>query len=580
MSLRRTLVLLQITLVAFGLVVFGVTSYQLYRNSEIQRLRQSLSNATPVLATALCRTYGGVACTQFAFGDHRDDGPGGGDRPGATTGPGAPATIPDTDGTTDTPSCDKGRYGPGAFNLPAGSFVELRLSSPAKTYRLQVPFESSDGRARSCPDPSLPAGLTTTGHRYLTASAISGPGPFLVLVAAPGDFGFAAGLGSGAGGAPTPSTTVPAALRGAVLIVATPMTGVTQSLHHLLVLDVGIGAVLLVALAVGTLVAVRRSLRPLERMAATSRAIAGGDLSRRVATADGRSEVGQLGLALNAMLNRIEEAFAERDATERRLRQFLADASHELRTPLTSIRGYAELWRLNERRMAAGQTADTRRDFDAGSATGDFDAGGATGDFDAGSAIGRIEEHARRMGEMIEELLLLARLDDTRPVGHDPVDLVVVAAEACDDAAAIDPGRPITFDAPSDVVVLGDRSHLRRAVANLTTNAVRHTPPGSRVDVAVRSRGGVAEVVVRDHGAGLPDEGLAHAFDRFWQADASRATGGSGLGLAIVAGVAAEHGGAATVANAPDGGAVFTLRLPLPLAGAEPAGGRTAGTAP
>jgi two-component system OmpR family sensor kinase len=333
-----------------------------------------------------------------------------------------------------------------------------------------------------------------------------------------------------------------------VLVVGVPLNELHQSLHRLLTVDLVVGAVLLIALGLGSFLLIRRSLRPLERMADTSRAISAGDLSRRITATDERSEVGLLGTAVNDMLTRIEGAFAERDATEQRLRQFLADASHELRTPLTSIRGYAELWRLDPRH---------------GSPDGDPAA------LDASAAMARIEEHARRMGEMIGELLLLARLDELHPTDEVPVNLAILAAEACDEATALEPGRPVSLDAGEDVVVIGDTGHLRRAISNLLTNAVRHTPAGTPIEVAVHQSDGVALLTVRDHGPGLSEDGLRHAFDRFWQADASRATGGTGLGLAIVAGVAAEHGGAATIANDPAGGAVLTLRLPVPLPGSE-----------
>jgi two-component system, OmpR family, sensor kinase len=234
------------------------------------------------------------------------------------------------------------------------------------------------------------------------------------------------------------------------------------SLHRLFVVDLLVGSILLVALAGGSLLLIRRSLRPLERMAATSRDISAGDLSHRVIAGDDRSEVGQLGSAINGMLTRIESAFAERDATEQRLRQFLADASHELRTPLTSIRGYAELWRLAPRTEEADRPVMTRNGSD----------------LDVGTAMARIEEHARRMGEMIEELLLLARLDEFHPAQNIPVDLAVLAAEACDDASALGPGRPISLDADEGVVVIGELPHLRRAVANLMSGRpTRPAPP-------------------------------------------------------------------------------------------------------
>jgi two-component system, OmpR family, sensor kinase len=167
------------------------------------------------------------------------------------------------------------------------------------------------------------------------------------------------------------------------------------------------------------------------------------------------------------------------------------------------------------------------------------------------------------MKGLVEDLLLLARLDQVRQAEHSPVDLSVLAADACSDAIAAAPGRTVTLFAPQPVVVLGDEAHLRQAMANLVTNAVKHTPPDSAIDVSAQLESGSAVVRVRDHGPGLDEDALAHVFDRFWQKDASRSGQGAGLGLAIVAAVAAEHDGSVTAANAADGGSVFTMRLPL-----------------
>jgi two-component system OmpR family sensor kinase len=270
-------------------------------------------------------------------------------------------------------------------------------------------------------------------------------------------------------------------------------------------------------------------------MATSARSISAGDLSQRVSPADSTTEVGELGLALNTMLEEIQAAFVERENTEHRLRQFLADASHELRTPLTSIQGFAELYRL----------------------------GGDHEHVDLDVILRRIEEESARMKVLVEDLLLLARLDETRPVEREPVDLAVLAADACSDAVAVAADRPVTLDAPQPVVVPGDRDHLRQAIANLVTNAVAHTPDGTAIDVGARLEDGWAVVSVRDRGPGLSEDAKAHVFDRFWQADTARVGSGAGLGLAIVAGIAAEHSGTVTAEDAPGGGAVFTIRLPL-----------------
>jgi len=268
-------------------------------------------------------------------------------------------------------------------------------------------------------------------------------------------------------------------------------------------------------------------------MALTAGKIAGGDLSHRVEPETDRTEVGRLGMALNRMLERLEEAFSRREASEERLRQFLADASHELRTPLSSIRGYAELYRM-----------------------------GATEDTD--TAMKRIEEEATRMGILVEDLLALARLDEIRDPHRDPVALDALARDAVSDAQATAPDREIALDAPAVPTVLGDPDQLRQVLANLLRNALVHTPRGTPIEVAVRDRDEGVEVVVRDHGHGLPPGDPARLFERFWRSEAGRERGraGAGLGLAIVGAIVDEHGGSVTAANASDGGAVFTVRLP------------------
>jgi two-component system OmpR family sensor kinase len=166
------------------------------------------------------------------------------------------------------------------------------------------------------------------------------------------------------------------------------------------------------------------------------------------------------------------------------------------------------------------------------------------------------------MGSLVEDLLLLARLDLAPEPQHDPLDLAVLAADACSDAVAMAPDRPVTLSAPDPIDVTGDVNHLRQAIANLVTNAIRHTPSGSPIEVSASRQNGTAVVSVRDHGPGLEADGLEHAFDRFWQADSARAGTGAGLGLAIVSAIAIEHGGTAEAANAEGGGAVFSLRIP------------------
>jgi two-component system OmpR family sensor kinase len=267
-------------------------------------------------------------------------------------------------------------------------------------------------------------------------------------------------------------------------------------------------------------------------MAETADAIAVGDLDRRV-EARGKGEVERLAHALN-------NAFDARQGSEGKLRRFVTDASHELRTPLTSIRGYAELLR----RGAVDDPEDRNR------------------------AVKRIEDEAMRMGGLVDDLLLLARLDQGRPVNATSVNLTTVAADAVSDARAVDPARPVSLDAPALVPVEVDEARLRQVLANLLANAREHTPPGTAVDVSVRTSDDDAVVTVTDHGPGLAIDAIPRVFDRFWRADDARghrsgSVEGSGLGLAIVQAITVAHGGRITAANGPGGGAQFTITLPM-----------------
>jgi two-component system, OmpR family, sensor kinase len=479
MTLRLRLVIGLALLVTVGLAIFGFTTYSLYSNSEYGRLDDQIRASAPPVAEQLRETAG----LQPAGGD-------------GGNGANSPERAPRNGGGGPRPP----------VVVPPSTYGELRDRSGEV---LSTTVETSSSSSA----PKLPQnpGVAPGGHRFFTTGSTSGSGEWRVYVER---------VAQPPGGS---------------LFVAVPTTEVTSSLNHLVVIELASAGGLLVLLALGSWLILRRGLRPLERMATSARSITAGDLSQRVSPADGRTEVGQLGLALNTMLSEIEAAFQERDATEVRLRQFLADASHELRTPLTSIQGFAELFRLG---------ADQDR-------------------VQLEVILRRIEEETARMKLLVEDLLLLARLDETRPVERVPVDLAVLAADACSDAIAVDPDRPIVLDAPEPVVVAGDQDHLRQAIANLVNNALRHTPDGSPIEVGARLDHGAAVVTVRDHGPGLDPDALAHVFDRFWQADTARAGAGVGLGLSIVAGIAAEHGGTTDAVNDEGGGARFTLTLPV-----------------
>ena len=400
-----------------------------------------------------------------------------------------------------------GRPGGPPVVVPPGTYAELRDRSGAIVARIQLSSDTSQ--------PQLPATLPPADedHPFSTGSS-SGDDSWRVLVV----------------------NERRAELSGYTTVIAVPETEVSNALHRLVLIEALAAAGLLAILASGSWLILRRGLQPLEHMATTARSITAGALDQRVAPDDGRTEVGQLGLAINTMLSDLEVAFAERDATERRLRQFLADASHELRTPLTSIRGFAELFRL-------GAAEQDHVNLEV--------------------IMRRIEEESSRMNALVDDLLLLAQLDQTRASERVPVDLAVLAADACSDAVAAAPDRKVTLVAPEPVVVLGDERHLRQAIANLVTNALRHTPSDTPIEVSADVGGGAAMVTVRDHGPGLDEDALEHVFDRFWQADAARVGRGAGLGLAIVAAIAAEHGGTAACANATDGGAMFRITIPL-----------------
>jgi two-component system, OmpR family, sensor kinase len=330
----------------------------------------------------------------------------------------------------------------------------------------------------------------------------------------------------------------PADRHGDVLVLALPLEEVDAAVQRLTRVELGATAAILALLALVTSWVIRLGVQPIKRMTHTATEIAGGDLSARVEEGRSRTEAGELGVALNQMMGRIQEAFDERTRSEERLRQFVADASHELRTPVTTIRGYAELYR----------------------------AGGLDDDAELGQAMRRTEQEAMRMGSLIEDLLLLARLDQGRPLLREPVDLGVLAVDAAGDARAVQPDRPVHVSVEEAVTVLGDDGRLRQIVSNLVTNALVHTPPDTPVHIGVQGNGGRAILEVRDEGPGMAPETAARAFERFYRADPARSRhkGGSGLGLAIVQATVAAHGGTVALTTAPGEGTTVRIELPTP----------------
>jgi len=382
---------------------------------------------------------------------------------------------------------------------------------------------------RPSPTPVLPSSLT--GHTKSTNPAGNGSRPQRAVYT-PDSNGFVLHGRPGTGVSyRAEATTVPQG----ILVTAVSLTATDATLASLLRIEIIVSVVVLVTLCVLVLWTIRRGLRPLDDMTRTAGAIASGDLTRRVDPGNDDSEVGRLGTALNGMLAQIETAFVEKSRSEARLRQFVADASHELRTPLTSIRGYAELLRK-----------------------------GAFADEDGRQrALARVEHEAARMGGLVDDLLLLARLDQGRQLEHLPVDLRRVCRDAVFDAQAADPDRPIHLVAPAPVVVVGDRDRLVQVAHNLVRNALSHTPPGTAVQVEVSAADGRGVLRVVDAGPGLDPAQAARVFDRFYRGDASRTGNGTGLGLAIVQAIAVALGGHARVESSPGGGAAFTVELPL-----------------
>jgi two-component system, OmpR family, sensor kinase len=417
-----------------------------------------------------------------------------------------------------------GGRGPGP---PSPYLVQKRNANGGITGNL--PNDSLDNEESSPRLPSDAAWFSEHAGKAATVPATSGDGRWRVVVEPIGD--------------------------GDNVVVAASLDGIDSTTRQLRTIDLVVSLVVLVLLAGVGAAIVRASLRPLVEIEQTARAIAAGDLTRRVPERDPGTEVGRLGQALNTMLAQIESAFGARAASEAsarrsedRMRRFVADASHELRTPLTTIRGFAELYRQG----AARDPAELDR------------------------LMRRIEDQAARMGLLVEDLLLLARLDTERPLDHQPVDLLALAAEAVNDARAVAPDRRIELvlggdggDHDSVLVVLGDDRRLRQVLANLVNNALTHTPAGSPIEVRVGTstldgRPGAAFEVV-DHGPGLAPEQVERVFERFYRADPARspADGGTGLGLSIVAALVAVHGGTVAVDSVPGRGARFRVVLPL-----------------
>ena len=473
LSLRARLVLGVIALAVVGLAAANVATYASLRSFLFDRTDHSLDAAHHAVEQALLR-------------------------PGPRHGPGG---------------------GPRIDALQAavgGDYIELRTLDGAV---LQSGTVRDVGTDEARAPPRLPKSIALgsadeEGNRvsYFTADATSGGDRYRVR-----------------------ASTEPQA-SDYVLVIGAPLRDVDSTLNRLLLIELLVTLLVLGAIAALGWWVVGLGLQPLSAIGSTAAAIAAGNLSRRVERAEPHTEIGQLGLALNAMLSQIESAFAAKDASERKLRRFVADASHELRTPLAAVRAYAELFRRG---------AERRPD-------------------DLARSMAGITRESERMSMLVDDLLLLARLDEGRPLARESIDLDDVVREAVETALTVEPDRPIAIDA-DHAPVLGDRVRLRQIVDNLLGNVRAHTPTGAPAHVRVGRDDGTALIEVADSGPGMPANEAERVFERFYRADHSRSrqSGGAGLGLSIVAAVARAHGGSAAAESKPGRGATFRITVPL-----------------
>jgi two-component system, OmpR family, sensor kinase len=478
-SLHTRVLASVLALSAIGLIALAAVTYFEQRSFLEGRADHQAKAAVPVLSDALEGGRDTGDAQGGSDGASPQEGSGGGTSP-------SPSSVP-------------------APSLPPGTYGQRRAYSGKITSSLFITYGESQP-----PAPKLPASVPV-GKLFTVDAAGSSNLQYRVY-----------------------ATRDPDSRE--VTIAAVPLTDVEETLSRLLVVEGLVIVGVLLALGLTAFFVVRLGLRPLDRIEATAGQIAAGDLAKRVSPAEQRTEVGRLGLALNAMLDRLEEAFAQRKRSEERLRQFLADASHELRTPLASIRGYAELFRMGATEQAGG----------------------------AETAMRRIEDESKRMGLLVEDMLLLAHLDEEPELRTAPVDLAQLARDAAADASAIQPARPIGVEAPEHAVVEGDPHQLRQVLGNLMRNALVHTPVSAAIELAVVETDDHVRISVRDHGPGLPPGARDRLFERFWRAEVGRERGkaGAGLGLAIAKGIVEAHGGSIAAGDAAGGGAELVVELP------------------
>ena len=524
MSLRLRLLLAVAAVALTALATADVVTYQELRSFLYGRIDQSLEQSHMPIELAL--GSGPLGGPQGPFPLSGGNPPSGGDR----AGPASPTASPPSSAastahtSSQPPTCDgfSGLTGNLLHELQPGTFIEVRSSSNAILCRSTQPGLGSSNSQT----PKLPVHISG----FVTNSADFGERT-VYFTSEDGQFQMRASVlnrGPYAGGQ---------------LVVGVPLGSTVSTLDRLIGVELAVtGAALAAALLLGWWL-VRLGFRPLRAIEGTAEAIARGELAERVRGEEARTEVGRLARALNVMLGRIEKAFAQRDANEEelrasegRMRQLVADASHELRTPLSAVSAYAEL----------------------------FEQGAATRADDLERVIRGIRSETARMGQLVEDLLLLARLDEGRPLEREDVELVGVAAEAVQMASTVGPQWPTRLVARQPVEIVGDRMRLRQVLDNLLANVRTHCPPGTSAVVTVDQDGSDAVLSVADNGPGMGPDDTARVFERFFRADVSRSRryGGAGLGLSIVASITKAHGGAVTAAAGPEGGTVLTIRLP------------------
>ena len=474
LSLRARLVLGVIAIAAVGLLAADIATYRALSSFLLDRVESTLNAVHPGVEAALFPRQG--------------------------PGPG--------------PRGDLGAL----FNSIPGDCIEVRQTNQKI---LAATCIREFGDSTPAPGPKLPATITLPksantpdGDRvtFLTVPALSGGGSYRVRA------------------------SVEANAPNRILLIAAPLADVNSTLHRLLLIELAVTAAVLLAMTALALWIVRLGLRPLDAIGKTAAAIAAGDLSQRVERAEDRTEVGRLGLALNKMLEKIEEGVTALEASEAKLRRFVADASHELRTPLAAVRAYAELF---------GRGASDHPD-------------------DLERSMKGISRESERMSVLVDDLLLLAHLDEGRPLTLEPVALDEVVAEAVETARTLEPARPVEVElAPA--LVSGDHDRLRQVVDNLLSNVRSHTPTDAPLRIELSSSDGHAVLTVADSGPGMNADQLAQVFERFYRADPSRArsSGGAGLGLAIVAAVVEAHGGEVEAESTPGQGTLLRVQLPL-----------------